>query len=481
MGLGRSEIRGLGPAENSSEGGTRAALIAAARKLAQEGEFSLKRLYAESGIAKADFYRCFANKQALLAAIVNDDVKALGALAVAMEPQVELRVAQGGSGGTVAPASTPAPVDAWLERRLRVFERALAALETRQDQGERDIARSLALLQEKFDAAATSSIETPRMASQPVRREPAPAAEEPAKEETQPMQTIAVPALDLPAFEMPKEDPISESEIQDFIANARVAAQRAAVLPEPAKSPGLPRWIAWMGVVVVALLICAGLALGNVAGITKSVAAAGTAHRAQPQDALGRMMALADSGDARAQTLLAQSYLRGGAGFDRNDGAALRWSLAAAQQGQPVAQYLAGALTSKTDASRAASWFEQAALRGNIKAMHNLAIAYAEGQGVPEDDRRAAAWFNRAAQQGYVDSQFDLAVLFERGQGVTQNRVAALKWYLIAARGGDRPSQSRGDQLRSVMPAAEIARAEQMAASYKPQPHDAAANAIGAL
>jgi AcrR family transcriptional regulator len=473
----------LGPAENPSDGETRATLIAAARKLAQEGEFSLKRLYAESGVARADFYRCFANKQALLAAIVSDDAKALGAIAVAMEPQAEMRLARAGGASPVTPPSTPtpAPVDAWLERRLRVFERALAALETRQDQGERDTARNLALLEEKLQTVAVPSTETPRVTPQPVTREPAAAVEEPVKEETKPMHTIAAPALDLPVFEMPKEDPISESEIQDFIANARVAAQRATIVPEPAKGPALPRWIAWMGVVVVALLVCAGLALGNVAGISRSASAAGTAYRVQPQDALGRMMALADSGDARAQTLLAQTYLRGGSGIDRNDGAALRWSLAAAEQGQPVAQYLAGALTSKTDASRAASWFEQAALHGNIKAMHNLAIAYAEGLGVPEDDRRAAAWFNRAAQQGYVDSQFDLAVLFERGQGVAQNRVAALKWYLIAAKGGDRPSQSRGDQLRGQMPAGEIARAEQMAASYKPQPHDVAANAVGAL
>ena len=471
----------MGPVENPSEDGTRAALIATARKLAQEGEFSLRRLYAESGIARADFYRHFSNKQALLAAIVNDDVKALGAIAVAMEPQVEVRLAQTGTGGAASPSATPAPVDAWLERRLRVFERALAALETRQDQGERDTARSLALLQEKLGAAVVPSVETARAAALPARREPAPVVEEPVKEETQPMHTIAAPALNLPVFEMPQEDPISESEIQDFIANARVAAQRAAIVPEPAKGPALPRWIAWMGVVAVALLICAGLALGNVAGLTRTAAASGTAHRVQPQDAMSRMMALADSGDARAQTLLAQTYLRGADGVDRNDDAALRWSLAAAQQGQPVAQYLAGALTSKSDAGRAAAWFERAALRGNIKAMHNLAIAYAEGQGVPEDDRRAAAWFNRAAQQGYVDSQFDLAVLFERGQGVTQNRVAALKWYLIAAKGGDRPSQSRGDQLRGEMPADEIARAEQMAQSYRPQPHDAAANAVGAL
>jgi localization factor PodJL len=204
----------------------------------------------------------------------------------------------------------------------------------------------------------------------------------------------------------------------------------------------------------------------------------GVAYRAEPRDSLGRLIALADSGDARAQTVLALAYLRGQWGAPANDAAAKRWSLAAAEQGVPMAQYVAGTLTGKEDAAQAFNWFEQAALRGNIKAMHNLAIAYAQGDGTPEDDRRAAAWFNRAANQGYVDSQFDLAVLFERGQGVTQNRVAALKWYLIAAKGGDGPSKSRAEQLRSEMPADEIVRAELLVAEWRAQPRDQAANAV---
>jgi localization factor PodJL len=267
-----------------------------------------------------------------------------------------------------------------------------------------------------------------------------------------------------------------EQEIHDFIANARVAANRAAQdKAEPANNLSLPRWIGWMGVGIVAALICVGLALGNVARATQNNS---TAVRAEPHDTLSRVTALADSGDARAQTLLALAYLRGQMGVASDGVAARRWSLAAAEQGEPVAQYMIGTLMSKQDAAKAFSWFEQAALRGNIKAMHNLAIAYAEGQGTAEDDRRAAAWFNRAANQGYVDSQFDLAVLFERGQGVTQNRVAALKWYLIAARGGDGPSKARAQQLRGEMPADEIARAEELVAAWQPQPRDQAANAV---
>ena len=85
--------------------------------------------------------------------------------------------------------------------------------------------------------------------------------------------------------------------------------------------------------------------------------------------------------------------------------AALRWGLAAAKQGVPMAQYLVGTLYRDgsgvaADPHQAFRWFEAAALRGNIKAMHDLAIAYAEGRGTAHDSARAAAWFNRAARAG---------------------------------------------------------------------------------
>ena len=95
------------------------------------------------------------------------------------------------------------------------------------------------------------------------------------------------------------------------------------------------------------------------------------------------MIALADSGDATAETMLALAYLRG-AGVGSDEAAAMRWSMAAAAQGQPVAEYLLGTLylDGNRDQAQAARWFRAAAAQGNIKAMHNLAIAYAEGLGV---------------------------------------------------------------------------------------------------
>jgi len=159
----------------------------------------------------------------------------------------------------------------------------------------------------------------------------------------------------------------------------------------------------------------------------------------------------------------------------------LRWGLAAARQGVPMAQYLVATLYqdgATADPHQAFAWFEAAALRGNVKAMHDLAIAYAEGQGTRRDPARAAAWFNRAAGQGYVDSQFDLAVLYERGDGVRQKPETALKWYLIAAGAGDVQAKTRAAQLAAEMSPAEVARAKEAAENYTPSERDQAANTL---
>jgi localization factor PodJL len=192
---------------------------------------------------------------------------------------------------------------------------------------------------------------------------------------------------------------------------------------------------------------------------------------------LAQLAALASKGDARSQTALAFSYIEG----NRDPASALRWGLAAAKQGVPMAQYLVGTLYQEgaaADPHQAFAWFEAAALRGNVKAMHDLAIAYAEGQGTQRDPARAAAWFNRAAKQGYMDSQFDLAVLYERGDGVRQNPEAALKWYLIAAGAGDAQAKTRAGQLAGEISSAAVARAKQAAENFTPSERDLAANTL---
>jgi hypothetical protein len=158
----------------------------------------------------------------------------------------------------------------------------------------------------------------------------------------------------------------------------------------------------------------------------------------------------AELGDAQAQTELALSLLRG-TGGKPDPLAAIRWSVLAAQKGEPDAQFLLGDLYAKgikPDPARAFQWFSRAASRGNAKAMHNIAIAYLTGSGIAEDPAAAVEWFTKAAGLGYRDSAFDLAVLYERGDGVAQSNPNALRWYDRAASLGDMEAAQRARILR---------------------------------
>jgi TPR repeat protein len=281
--------------------------------------------------------------------------------------------------------------------------------------------------------------------------------------------------------ELPSEK-ISEKDISDFLAHARLAASKAALAETTNRPPGRSKvWLAWGGVAAVLLLLLGtGLLLGGRAlGLAEPMAAAGVSHRHVAEGGITRIIALADSGNATAQTMLAFSYLRG-IGIAGDENAAMRWSKAAASQGQPVAEYLLGTLylEGNRDDAQAVHWFQAAANQGNIKAMHNLGIAYAEGLGVDKDPVQAVNWFVRAAEQGYRDSEFDLGVLYERGLGVPQDAAAALKWYLIAAGQGDTPSAERAQFLKTQMDAVDVKAASDAAAAFTPQPAGTYANDI---
>jgi len=204
-----------------------------------------------------------------------------------------------------------------------------------------------------------------------------------------------------------------------------------------------------------------------------------------PNSPAQRIVALANTGDSRAQLVLGMKYLEG-SGTQINEAEAARWLARAAQQGEPLAQYRLGTLYERgrgvpTDAKLATHWYELAAKQGNRKAMHNLAVAFAEGSGEPKDNAQAAVWFAHAANLGLSDSQFNLAVLYERGMGVKQSLADAYKWYLVAAAQGDAESKSRAEALATQLNDSDRATAQAAAAAFKPQPLVPAANSLPVL
>lgn len=87
------------------------------------------------------------------------------------------------------------------------------------------------------------------------------------------------------------------------------------------------------------------------------------------------------------------------------------------------------------------AWLKGAAQRGNSSAQHDLAVLYAQGNGLEQDYRSAAHWFREAAVQGIANAQYNLGVLHERGLGVQQDPLEALLWYLSAAEQGHAAAQ----------------------------------------
>lgn len=198
---------------------------------------------------------------------------------------------------------------------------------------------------------------------------------------------------------------------------------------------------------------------------------------------LDRIRPLATQGDADAQYQLGIMYYAGSDDVKQDYSQASLWYRRAAQQGHVDAQYsignmyLMGEGVGQND-EQAAEWYAMAAEQGHSSAQHNLAniqktqaaiseevettntsqllslddeqsvnddsaealyeqaLAYAFGDGVPQDDRAAFNLFYEAAEQGYALAQYKLGVAFAYGEGVRQDNKQAAEWYRKAAEQG---------------------------------------------
>ncbi len=471
-------------------------------------KFSIAALCEEARLDRDAFRAHFSGRAELMAAL--DE-----AVACAPAPQARPDAAVV---DTELSHSASVLADAWLERRLRVFERALTVLESRTDAAIREHACAIARLEEKVGVSTDRGLEgavcdtvgieaaLPFTKASPAVSQPlpgpgtgavpsacsgvapspdVPSDDVPPAPEAEERQKALLLPLEVPSL----EKAVPRAEMAQLLAAARGAVR--TVLEQQQHSPrraptGLRlRWLVLGCLSLVALFIGIGLTLGDPAGAAQVASGNGVSHRHVPHDAFARMVARADSGDVRAQSGLALAYLRG-ENIQTDARAALHWAEQAGKAGDPLGQYLVGTLYHQgegvaVDYKSAFRWFAAAARRGNIKAMHNLAIAYAEGLGTHRDAAKAAQWFLRAADHGYVDSAFDLAVLFERGDGVPQDPVQALKWYQIAAALGDVPSRERAEMLRHQMDHGEVAQADAQSRQFQKLAPLASANSLAAF
>jgi hypothetical protein len=117
-----------------------------------------------------------------------------------------------------------------------------------------------------------------------------------------------------------------------------------------------------------------------------------------------------------------------------------------AEKGDPFAQYNVGVAYANGDGvaqdnAEAVKWFRKAAEKDITEAQFNLGICHANGWGAPKDDSEAAKWFRKAADKGDADAQFRLGNMYDNGRGVAMNDVEAVKLYRSAAMQGHAMAQ----------------------------------------
>ena len=376
-----------------------------------------------------------------------------------------------------------------LERRMGVFERALAEMESRCETVERmgETAREAAAESasgavarvETLDKRLVQAIAEMRAELRDVALKLPPPA--PAATPSAPVPETAPVAENPPADHVPLSAAPLSASVPSLPRRQRPSGWRNRSYPIPRR-----HLFAVGAAAILVILATFAIALGehlfSAEPTVISLASANTLTPARPSAKVpqDRLSALAEGGNAKAELITGLKYLNGD-GYAKDAASAARWLERAADNGEPIAQYRLGVLYQRgqgvaKDIPRALDWYRAAAAQGNRKAMHNLGVAYAQAQGVPRDFAQAAHWFGLAANLDYVDSQFNLAVLYERGQGVPQSLTEAYKWYAIAAANNDHGSLARLAVLKTQMSATELAAARRAVAAFHPVPMNAVAN-----
>lgn len=135
--------------------------------------------------------------------------------------------------------------------------------------------------------------------------------------------------------------------------------------------------------------------------------------------------------DANAQYQLSRRYNTAD-GVAQNYPEAVRWCYEAAAQEHKEAKRQLPALVQQC---------KKAAEEGDARAQARLAVCYAHGHGIEQNNKQAAIWYWEAARQGHKRSQYNLAVCCHNGLlSVKQDDQAAKKWYRKAAKQGYQPA-----------------------------------------
>lgn len=405
-----------------------------------------------------------------------------------------------------------------LDTRIKVLEKSISGLETKQNAAQADGERKLRLvtgdidrLKTRADGADTKALQTASELRLSIHKletrietleGPARGAISEALGWHAPESPAGAPVAEEPVRETADQEPAAEETTTEesaatdspidsarhaYLSQVRTLAREGArqaeereSLHEAERQSRRRNMMVAAGVAAACLVALGALYAFNPGSHGVSMARstpAPVAARHASLAPLDRLSALAEKGDARAELLVGLRYL------PANETLAARWLAASAAKGNAVAENALGSLYQngkgvKSDLDRAARLYQASAAKGNRHAMSNLAVLYAGADPRNTNLSDAALWFQRSAVLGYVDAQFNLAVLYERGDGVPQSALDAYKWYTIAARAGDAVAKTRADAIETQLSAEELAAAQKAIAEFKQTPLNVAANDV---
>lgn len=118
----------------------------------------------------------------------------------------------------------------------------------------------------------------------------------------------------------------------------------------------------------------------------------------------------------------------------------------AVQKDDPISMTLVGELYANglgvpRDDKKAAEWYRLAAARGNADAMFALAMFRLEGRDGPRNREKSAKWLAAAAKLGDPIACYDLALLYMEGELFPRNFTRAAQLLRVAAQAGNPEAQ----------------------------------------
>ena len=478
----------MGQGEPQLADDTRGRLIQTARTMVLRGDnnFTIAALCNEAQVDRGQFRAHFSGKTALMAALMQEQVSNAAPAFTVREmpqpaPQPELQTPK-----AEQEPSVPTP-DAWLERRLRVLERALTALENKAETAAREQARAIAQIQERLWAAnaeRTGRQPVPETRQQPIT-EPVrqPAVAEPLKvvepdvqaavgeaaEQLPPLRPEVRPAAMLPlpvrAAHWSDAAPIGQTETLDDVrapADEPMEPQEAPGLQEAPGQDETARPSAEL--ISIAPMPVVPVSKQEMADVLESArarvrAAAAMSHQEeQPTDGNMRVRWIAIGALSLVALFLCIGLVLGhtagairkdrvadwhGDGVSHRQAAqgALAQTIASADFGDAKAEarlalaYLRGQGVAR-DASAALRWSHAAAEAGEPAAQYLLGALYQQGEAVKADPAMALAWFQTAAAKGNLKAMHNLAIAYAEGLGTPKDEAKAVAWFTRAAERG---------------------------------------------